>query len=84
MQVRLIDSCQKLFEKIRAAVAEHDIEVVHDTHFDPEGQEWLGEQSDLIVIGDYDDNQNPGSIQKACWPTPVVRLSNQVAESISS
>ncbi len=78
MQVRLIDSCQKLFEKIRAAVAEHDIEVVHDTHFDPEGQEWLGEQSDLIVIGDYDDSQNPGSIQKACWPTPVVRLSNQV------
>jgi DNA-binding NtrC family response regulator len=59
-------------------VAEHNIEVVHDTHFDPEGQEWLGEQSDLIVIGDYDDSQNPGSIEKACWPTPVVRLSNQV------
>jgi DNA-binding NtrC family response regulator len=67
-----------LFEKIRAAMAEHGIEVVHDTHFDPEGQEWLGEQSDLIVIGDYDDSQNPGSIQKACWPTPVARLSNQV------
>jgi len=76
MRIRLIDSCPKLCEDIRIAMAAHQIDVVTDTQLDPEGREWLGGECELVVIGDHDGDKNPEMLRRACWPTPLARLSN--------
>ena len=83
MRIRLIDSCEALCEEIRLVLAEHHIEVQHDTQFDPEGSDWLGEQYDLIVAGRYDGDHDDRSLQQAAWPTPVARLSEQMDTAVA-
>ncbi|MEK9654659.1 MAG: sigma-54 dependent transcriptional regulator [Halieaceae bacterium] len=79
MRIRLIDSCPSLGENIRKALAEDQIELAHDTDFDPQSCDWLGDQFDLVVIGDCDGEKNPGVVRRACWPTPVAFLSNEMS-----
>lgn len=83
MRIRLIDSCEALCEEIRLVLAEHHIEVQHDTQFDPEGSDWLGEHYDLIVAGRYDGDHDDRSLQQAAWPTPVARLSEQMDAAVA-
>ena len=83
MRIRLIDSCEALCEEIRLVLAEHHIEVQHDTQFDPEGSDWLGEHYDLIVAGRYDGDHDDRSLQQAAWPTPVARLSEQMDTAVA-
>jgi len=83
MRIRLIDSCEALCEEIRIALAEHNIDVQHDTQFGPEESDWLGEQYDLIVSGRYEGDHDDRLLQQAAWPTPVARLSDQMDTAVA-
>ena len=78
MRIRLIDSCPKLCEEIRTALAAEQIEVNYDTHFDPQSCVWLDEPCDLVVLGECGGEPNTALLHRACWPTPVACLSNQI------
>jgi len=83
MRIGLIDSCDALCEEIRIALAEHHIDVQHESQFDPEESDWLGEQYDLIVRGRYEGDHDDRLLHKAAWPTPVAHLSDQMDTAVA-